>query len=180
MTFLNGPMMFLIFWAACSGTCVAEDLGRGLAITNNVDYSIFSDSERRFLSSQTPLFKTSSVVPRKVVSNHYETEITLREIELRKFESETEEEFIERANSLHADLIEHPENFQEKARSLSASRSRFRAGLLTPLTVNQLDPELGAAVVKLESSQVTEPIKIGSSIFILRREAARSITKPDQ
>jgi len=70
-------------------------------------------------------------------------------------------------------LLAHPENFQEKARTNSASRSRFRSGLLTPLTVNQLDLALARQVVALESSQLTRPIRVGDSFFILRRESPK-------
>lgn len=170
---------FLLLSLSYLHPCLAEDLMRQSVLANNVDYTIFSDSERRFLSKQIPLYRTSTSSLVGVLPKN-ELELTLREIELRKFEGETEEEFIDRGSSLHSELIEHPELFQQKTRSVSVSRSRFRSGLLTPLTINQLDSELASEVINLEASQLTKPIKIGNSIFILRRESARILTKPDQ
>ena len=109
-----------------------------------------------------------------------DVEITLREIELRKFGSESDEEFVERANNLYAELLEHPEAFQERARTVSASRSRFRSGLLTPLTLNQMEPEIAGEVINLEPSQLSKPIKVADSIFIVRREQVRFAAKPGQ
>jgi len=167
----------------CAGSpsiCLSEAVLAKSLLSDNVDYSIFTDQERRFLSTQVPVFSLPTVMHEQTSTSPNELELTLREIELRKFKTESEEEYIERANILYAELVEHPETFQEKARTLSISRSRFRSGLLTPLTINQLDSELAKEVSGLEPSQLTRPIKVGDSIFILRRESARFFTKPGQ
>lgn len=171
--------VFTLFIVAYPMICLAEDLNHEALFASNVDYAIFSDSERRFIFSQIPLYKTSIERPSEVLPRN-ELELTLREIELRKFESETDDEFIERGNNLYTELVEHPELFQQRARSVSASRSRFRSGLLTPLTINQLDIEIAQEVENLETFQLSKPIKIKNSIFILRKESSRSSTKLDR
>jgi len=191
--FLTPSGIFLLSGIVYLSPCLADSLSPESLLAVNADYSIFSESERRFLASLTPVFRTQSIKIQASVLPHSKTalgetgqsdaepheaeqsesEVTLREIELKRYGSESEEDFSERANSFYADLLAHPENFQEKARTNSASRSRFRSGLLTPLTVNQLDLALARQVVALESSQLTRPIRVGDSFFILRRESPK-------
>ena len=172
--------LFVGGWISSSPICLAEDISRESLLATNVDYSIFSESERHFLASRTPVLKIPSTEIQPSLLRQDEPEITLREIELKKYDSESDDEFLERGNNLYSELLGRPEVFQEKARSISASRSRFRSGLLTPLTINQLDPELAKEVVSLEPSQLSKPVKLGNSIFILRREPIKLATKLDQ
>jgi hypothetical protein len=149
-------------------SCLAEDIASDPLLVSSSDYAIFTKSERRLIGSLVPSYE---VAPSQAISS--ELEYTLREIELLKNSSETETEFVERATRLRVELEEHPELFQEKARNLSASRSRFRSGLLTPLTVNQLEKEIAQEILTLNHLELSKLIRIGDSIFFFRREHDR-------
>ncbi len=130
------------------------------------DFSIFSDAERQLLLLSPP-----SVAESEVPLVAEQPALTLREIELQKLPTEPIEDFYLRAEYLKVELQAHPEDFLDRARELSASRSRFRSGLLSPLTLNQFEPEIRQVVYKLKEGEVSSPIVVGDSIFLYRRES---------
>ena len=167
--FVIGCLTILISFPAI---CLAVEPPPHLLLILGADYSIFSESERQLLSRELP-----KSPPHLLSLPAPQTEIVLREIELRRNPEESDEEFILKAERLQAELLENPDRFAERARDLSASRTRFRAGLLSPLTLNQFESEIVSAVRFLNESEVSSLVKLNGSVFIFKRESNKTQPK---
>lgn len=85
----------------------------------------------------------------------------------------------EQVMSLSAQL-ESGADFGTLAQSFSQSPSAARGGDISWLTLDQLPPEVGPAVSRLQPGQVTRPIRITAGFVLIKLHEIRSGTTPQQ
>ncbi len=104
-------------------------------------------------------------------------EYLLREIVLVENPNEGEENFKLRVAQLAEYLTSEPQRFPALAREMSSGAIRRKGGLLTPVTLNQLEPEQEKAVRDLKPGEISAPVFTQGGAIFFRREELRPQAK---
>lgn len=137
------------------------------------DASIFTGSELakiEKLAEKTPVFSPSTAS----ASEEHSEEFILRELVIVQGENEDEVSFSTRVEQIVEEIKKG--NFLALARENPVGQLQRKAGLLTPLTLNQIEPESRNAVKGLKVGETTAPITVSQAegsrhiVIFYRRE----------
>jgi len=116
-----------------------------------------------------------------IEANKGKPEYLIAEVYIPFDAARTAAEVVQQANRIHAQLKDGA-RFSGVARSFSQSASAARGGSLGWIREDQLDPELGTVVRKMERGELSAPIKGPDGYYILQlrnKRTARGLSEGD-
>ena len=82
-----------------------------------------------------------------------------------------EEAALEKAKQIRARVTTGGENFEKLAGEISDSPSKANGGLIGPLSVNDISPELRKMIEKMKPGDVSEPVRTARGFQVLKLDA---------
>jgi len=82
-----------------------------------------------------------------------------------------EEAALEKAKQIRARVTTGGENFEKLAAEISDSPSKANAGLIGPLSVNDISPDLRKMIEKMKPGDVSEPVRTARGFQVLKLDA---------
>ena len=85
-----------------------------------------------------------------------------------------DEAAVEKAKAIRTRVTTGGENFEKLAGEISDSPSKANAGLIGPLSVNDISPELRKMIEKMKPGEVSEPVRTTRGYQVLKLESITS------